>query len=386
MAKRKFTLVSFLGIRPDIIRTHRLISLLDQGQAKHGYRHIYVHSGQHFDYQLDGIFHRQLGVRQPDLNLRVGRTLKGSGKTSHVHQAALLFTKTAEMIQNLRPDAVLYLGDTNTVVSSLIVAKCSVPVLHIEGGGRSFDWRMPEEKNRIVIDHLSDVIYCYLGRYKAILMAEGIPEYRIVVVGNIIVDALNNFLPLAERSSILSRLGVQPEQYILCTLHREENISDSKGFAAKLRGLGKLSETLPVIFPVMPRVRARIGELRLEKVLRRSRVIQVPPLGFLEFLKLEKEARLIVSDSGTVQEEALLLGVPCLIARRSTERPETMAAGATILAEGDLRANGLKALRMSRDWDRSVLNPMGGSPSQRIYQDVISRIRSRFLTGPAVSI
>ncbi len=378
MAKRKFTLVSFLGIRPDIIRTHRLISLLDQGQAKHGYRHIYVHSGQHFDYQLDGIFHRQLGVRQPDLNLRVGRTLKGSGKTSHVHQAALLFTKTAEMIQNLRPDAVLYLGDTNTVVSSLIVAKCSVPVLHIEGGGRSFDWRMPEEKNRIVIDHLSDVIYCYLGRYKAILMAEGIPEYRIVVVGNIIVDALNNFLPLAERSSILSRLGVQPEQYILCTLHREENISDSKGFAAKLRGLGKLSETLPVIFPVMPRVRARIGELRLEKVLRRSRVIQVPPLGFLEFLKLEKEARLIVSDSGTVQEEALLLGVPCLIARRSTERPETMAAGATILAEGDLRANGLKALRMSRDWDRSVLNPMGGSPSQRIYQDVISRIRSRF--------
>ncbi len=378
MTKRKFTLVSFLGIRPDIIRTHRLISLLDQGQAKHGYRHIYVHSGQHFDYQLDGIFHRQLAVRQPDLNLRVGRTLKRSGKTSHVHQAALLFTKTAEMIQKLRPDAVLYLGDTNTVVSSLIVAKSSVPVLHIEGGGRSFDWRMPEEKNRIVIDHLSDVIYCYLNRYKAILTAEGIPEYRIVVVGNIIVDALNNFLPSAERSSILSRLGVQPEQYILCTLHREENISDSKGFAAKLRDLGKLSETMPVIFPVMPRVRARIRELRLEKVLRRSRVIQVPPLGFLEFLKLEKEARLIVSDSGTVQEEALLLGVPCLITRRSTERPETMAAGATILAEGDLRANGLKALRMSRDWDRTVLNPMGGSPSQRIYQDVISRIRSGF--------
>ena len=237
---------------------------------------------------------------------------------------------------------------------------------------------MPEEKNRIVIDHLSDVIYCYLNRYKAILMAEGIPEYRIVVVGNIIVDALNNFLPSAERSSILSRLGVQPEQYILCTLHREENISDSKGFAAKLRDLGKLSETMPVIFPVMPRVRARIRELRLEKFLRRSRVIQVPPLGFLEFLKLEKEARLIVSDSGTVQEEALLLGVPCLITRRSTERPETMAAGATILAEGDLRANGLKALRMSRDWDRTVLNPMGGSPSQRIYQDVISRIRSGF--------
>jgi UDP-N-acetylglucosamine 2-epimerase (non-hydrolysing) len=378
MAKKKFKLVTFLGIRPDIIRMHKLIAMLDRGQARHAYRHIYVHSGQHFDYQLDGIFHRQLGVRPPDINLCVGRTLKKSGKASHVHQSALLFAKTAEMIEKVRPDAVLYLGDTNTVISSLIVAKYSVPVLHIEGGGRSFDWRMPEEKNRIVIDHLSDVIYCYLDRYKQILLAEGVPEYRVVVVGNIIVDALKEFLPVAERNPILERLGVREKEYVLCTLHREENILDVDGFAAKLRALKQLSRTMPVVFPLMPRVRGQIRKFGLQRVLDNSGILSTEPLGFIEFLKLEKNARLIITDSGTVQEEALLLGVPCLVTRRSTERPETIVAGATLLQEADIYANAVRCLEMTLNWDRGVLNPMGGSPSQRIFQDIVAKIHSGF--------
>ncbi len=378
MAKKPFTLVTFLGIRPDIIRTHKLLALFDGGQAENGYRHIYVHSGQHFDHELDGIFHRQLGVRPPDLNLGIGRTLKRRGKGGHVQQSALLFTKTGEMLEKLRPDAVLFLGDTNTVLSSMIVAKYRVPLLHIEGGGRSFDWRMPEEKNRIVIDHLSDVIYCYLERYKQILLSEGIPGYRIVVVGNIIVDALENFLPLAERNSILERLGIAKREYILCTLHREENIEDDAGLRSKLQALQELSRTVPVVFPMMPRVRAKVKSLGLQKLFEKSRIICTKPLGFLEFLKLEKEARLIVSDSGTVQEEALLLGVPCLVVRLSTERPETIAAGATLLAYDDLGANVSRALGMTAGWDRKVLNPMGGSPSERIYNDVVAKIDSGF--------
>jgi UDP-N-acetylglucosamine 2-epimerase (non-hydrolysing) len=378
VAKKPFTLVTFLGIRPDIIRTHKLLALFDGGQAENGYRHIYVHSGQHFDHELDGIFHRQLGVRPPDLNLGIGRTLKRRGKGGHVQQSALLFTKTGEMLEKLQPDAVLYLGDTNTVLSSMIVAKYRVPVLHIEGGGRSFDWRMPEEKNRIVIDHLSDVIYCYLDRYKQILLSEGIPGYRIVVVGNIIVDALENFLPLAERNSILECLGIAKREYILCTLHREENIEDDAGLRSKLQALQELSRTVPVVFPMMPRVRAKVKSLGLQKQFEKSRIICTKPLGFLEFLKLEKEARLIVSDSGTVQEEALLLGVPCLVVRLSTERPETIAAGATLLADDDLGANVCRALGMTADWDRNVLNPMGGSPSERIYNDVVAKINSGF--------
>lgn len=377
MVNNSFKLVTFLGIRPDIIRTHKLLALLDEGQSENRYRHIYVHSGQHFDDELDGIFHRQLGVRPPDLNLGIGRTLKRRGKGSHVHQSALLFIKTAEMLEKLRPDAVLYLGDTNTVLSSMIVAKYRVPVLHIEGGGRSFDWRMPEEKNRIIIDHLSDVIYCYLDRYKHILLSEGVPEYRIVVVGNIIVDALNNFLPLADRNSILERLGIERGKYILCTLHRDENIEDEVSFKSKLQALEELSLTIPVVFPIMPRVRAKVKTLGLKKLLEKSRIIWSKPLGFLEFLKLEKNARLIVTDSGTVQEEALLLGVPCLVVRLSTERPETLAADATVLAENDLCRNASRALEKA-DWDRNILNPFGGSPSERIYKDLVTKINSGF--------
>jgi UDP-N-acetylglucosamine 2-epimerase (non-hydrolysing) len=376
--KKRFKLVTFLGIRPDIIRMHKLLALLDGGQARHNYKHIYVHSGQHFDYQLDGVFHRQLKVRPPQLNLKIGRTLKKTGRTGHVQQSALLFEKTAQMLERLRPDAVLYLGDTNTVLSAIIVAKYNVPVIHIEGGGRSFDWRMPEEKNRIVIDHLSDLIYCYLSRYKELLVNEGIPEFRVVTVGNIIVDALSSFLCDADKSPILDRLGLKHQEYALCTLHREENIDNGDALIAKLKGLRQLSHTLPVVLPMMPRLKARVQKNRLQRILKDPRIIVTGPLGFVEFLKLEKAARVIVTDSGTVQEEALILGVPCLVTRRSTERPETIAAGATILADEELCTNAHRALRLPLDWDRGILNPSGGSPSERIYEDVVGRIRSGY--------
>jgi UDP-N-acetylglucosamine 2-epimerase (non-hydrolysing) len=360
---------------------HKLLAMLDSGQARHGYRHTYVHSGQHFDFRLDGVFHRQLNVKPPKLNMRIGRILKRKGKTGHVQQSALLFQKTAEMIESLRPDAVLYLGDTNTVLSAIVVAKYNIPVIHIEGGGRSFDWRMPEEKNRIVIDHLSDLVYCYLDRYRQLLVSEGIPAFRVVTVGNIIADALSSFLRAAEKSPILDRLGLKEGEYVLCTLHREENIDDSDVLIAKVKGLQQLSNTLPIVFPMMPRLKARIRRNGLNRILRNSKIITTEPLGFIEFLKLEKSARMIVTDSGTVQEEALILGVPCLVTRRSTERPETLAAGATILADEDLCGNAHRALQMRTDWDRTILNPMGGSPSERIYQDLMSRIRTGFLAN-----
>jgi UDP-N-acetylglucosamine 2-epimerase (non-hydrolysing) len=376
--KKSFKLVTFLGIRPDIIRMHRLLTLLDRGQAQYNYRHVYVHSGQHFDYQLDGVFYRELNVKPPSVNLGIGRTLKRRAKTSHVHQSSLLFEKTGQMLHRFRPDAVLYLGDTNTVLSAIIVAKYQVPVIHIEGGGRSFDWRMPEEKNRIAIDHVSDLIYCYLNRYKELLVNEGIPEFRIVTVGNIIVDALSDFLSAADKSAVVNRLGLKHREYALCTLHREENIDNPDVLIAKLRGLRQLSHTLPVVLPMMPRLKARIHENEFQPILKNSKIIVTEPLGFFQFLKLEKSARLIVTDSGTVQEEALILGVPCLVTRRSTERPETIAAGATVLADEELCANAHRALRLPLGWDRGILNPSGGSPSERIYHDLVGRIRSGY--------
>lgn len=375
---KKFRLVSLLGIRPDLIRMHKLIRLLDQGQKKHCYEHIFVHSGQHFDYELDKVFYEELKIRQPDINLEIGKILKKRKKTTQAYQSALLFEKVDELVKRLEPDAVVYLGDTNTVTSSLIVAKNNIPVIHIEGGGRSFDWRMPEEKNRITIDHLSDALYVYLKRYKDILLKEGIPSFRIKVVGNIIVDALNAFRPLADKRKIIKNLNLKKRMYMLCTLHREENIENKEIFMRKIKDLIELSKKLPVVFPVMPLVRMKFEKYGLLKDLKKSKVLTTKPLGFLDFLNLEKNAKLVVTDSGTVQEEALILGIPCLVSRRSTERPETIEAGATILSDENLYKNALKAMKISTNWDRSVLNPSGKSPSEVIYNDLMKKIKNNY--------
>ena len=381
---KKFRLVTLLGIRPDLIRLHKLIRLLDQGQKSHNYEHIFVHSGQHFDYELDGIFYKELEVRKPDINLNIGKILKKEEKTTQAYQSALLFEKVDELIKKLKPDAVMYLGDTNTVTSALIVAKNNVPVIHIEGGGRSFDWRMPEEKNRITIDHLSDAIYCYLNRYKEILLAEGVAKFRIKVVGNIIVDPIKNFEKLADKRKILEELGIKEKNFILVTLHREENTSEKEIFKNKLLDLLNFGNDykMPIVFPLMPRTKEAIRKFNLNSILKNPIFIKTEPLGFLDFLKLEKTAKLVVSDSGTVQEETLILDTPCVVARRSTERPETIWAGASIL-EGFEGKNTLykameKALNMKTNWDRNILNPQGGSPSERIYKDLIKKIKTGF--------
>jgi UDP-N-acetylglucosamine 2-epimerase (non-hydrolysing) len=369
---KKFKLVTLLGIRPDIIRMHKLIRLLDENQEKYGYTHVFAHSGQHFDYELDGIFYKELNVRQPDVNFKVGKTLKESGgPTTHAYQTALLFEKTAEFIEKENPDVILFLGDTNTVLSSVVIARYGVPVVHIEGGGRSFDWRMPEEKCRIIIDHLSDMIYSYLPRYKEILKREGVPDFRSKVVGNIIVDATDEFLPIAEKSGIMEELGLRDKEFILVTLHREENLGDDVFVASVNVALARLSDELscPVVFPIMPRAKGKFDE---------SKIMATKPLGFFDFLNLEKNTKLIISDSGTVQEEALILGTPCLITRRSTERPETIEAGATILAHENIYENAMKALELPNTWDRTVLNPYGTSPSQVIFDDLMEKIESGF--------
>ncbi|MEK7543881.1 MAG: UDP-N-acetylglucosamine 2-epimerase (non-hydrolyzing) [Patescibacteria group bacterium] len=378
---KKFKLVTLLGIRPDIIRMHKLIKLLDEGQDKGNYEHIYAHTGQHFDYELDEIFYEQLGVRKPEENFHIGQVLKESGgPTTHPYQTALLFQKLSEFIERTHPDAIMYLGDTNSVISSVIPARYQVPVIHIEGGGRSFDWRMPEEKDRIIIDHLSDMIYCYLPRYKDILLSEGIPQYRIKVIGNIIDDAIKAFLPMAQASPILQTLNLKKSSYALVTIHREENTQSQEELKQKIEGLVKLSKDMPVVFPVMPRVKGKLEKFGLQTLFANTGVIQMKPLGFLEFLKLEQDARIIVSDSGTVQEEALILGVPCLITRLSTERPETIQTGATILSNDHLYENAVKAMNLPKTWDRTMLNPYKTSPSEVVFDDLMEKIESGFFS------
>ena len=376
---KKFKLVTLLGIRPDIIRMFKLIKLLDDNQEKYGYEHIFAHTGQHFDHELDGVFYEQLGVRKPDVNFNVGKILReGGGATTFEHQLGLSLKKLTEFIEAEKPDAIMYLGDTNSVISSLVPPRYQIPVIHIEGGGRSFDWRMPEEKARIIIDHMSDMIYSYLDRYKRILLSEGIADFRVKVIGNIICDAIEEFLPLAEKTLSHEKLGVKKGEYALVTIHREENTDFKEELTAKVLDLIKLSQEMPVVFPIMPRVKKNLEKFELQKLLDQSSIIQTKPLGFLDFLNLEQYAKLTITDSGTVQEESLILGVPCLTTRLSTERPETIEAGATILANDNLYENAKKAMALNKNWDKNVLNPEGGSPSQRVFDDLMEKIQSGF--------
>ncbi len=381
---KKFRLITLLGIRPDYIRMWKLTKLLDEGQEEYGYEHILVHSGQHYDPELFGNFLKEFDIRTPDIDLGIGLELKDTKKTGHAYQTALLSERVFEMLEKIKPDAVLYLGDTNTVLSSVVVARSGIPVIHLEAGGRSFDWRMPEEKNRVVIDHLSDALYCYLPRYKELLLAEGIDDFRVKVIGNIIMDAIEKYGGKADESGILSELGVKKKEFMLVTLHREENTSDKIILERKLVDVARFAKEkgMPVVFPLMPRVKALTEKFGLDKLLMAEPFIISKPLGFFDFLKLEKEARLIVSDSGTVQEEALIVGTPCVIARRSTERPETILAGATVLegfeGENTLYDKMAEAWNMKTGWDRGILNPEGGSPSERAYEDLMEKIKSGF--------
>jgi len=385
--KKNFKIVTLLGIRPDYIRMFELIRLLDEGQKKNGYRHILVHSGQHYDEELFGVFLKELEICPPDIDLGIGKTLKKAKKEGQAYQQGLLAEKVYEMIEKEKPNMVLYLGDTNTVLSSVTVARSGVPVIHIEAGGRSYDWRMPEEKNRIVIDHLSDALYCYLPRYKEILLSEGIDSFRVRSVGNIIHDPLKRFSKEIDERDIMDDLGIQSKEFILVTLHREENISNKEILKNKLSDIDRFAKEkgLPVVFPLMPRTASAIERFKIGSIIKKSRWITAKPFGFFDFTKLEKEARIIVTDSGTVQEDGLILGTPVVVARRSTERPETIWAGATILegfeGKDTLYKKMKEAWKMKADWDRKVLNPQGGSPSGRIYRDLVSKIRDGYFKG-----
>lgn len=360
----------------------RVIDLLDKN--KDGVEHILVHSGQHYDPELFGNFLKEFEIRDPDIDLGIGLTLKERGVSNHAYQVSLLNERVFDLIEKQKPDAVMYLGDTNTVLSSITVARCGVPVIHLEAGGRSFDWRMPEEKNRIVIDGLADAMYSYLERYKELLLARGIEEFRIKVIGNIIVDAIKGFASKIDQSKILEELKIKERGFIVITLHREENISDKNILENKLMDIIKFGEEqkLPVVFPIMPRTEMALKNFGLENILNSDYLIKTKPLGFFDFSKLEKTARLIVTDSGTVQEDGLIFGTPCVVARRSTERPETIWAGATILegieGENTLYNKMQEGLGLKTDWDRTILNPEGGSPSQRVFDDLMEKINNDY--------
>jgi len=344
-----------LGTRPEIIKMAPVIKELERRNAEF----FILHTGQHYSYDLDRVFFEQLKLPQAKYNLEVG-----SG--SHAEQTGKILIGVEKVLREASPDIVLVEGDTNSVLATALAAsKLYIKVGHVEAGLRSYDRQMPEEINRTLTDHCSDFLFAPTEKAKAILLGEAIPEKNIFVTGNTVVDAVYQNLKMArERDNTLGSLHLNPREYFLVTLHRRENVDKRARFASILEGLDKLAAdfALPIICPIHPHSRERLGEFNLKV----PKLTLIEPVDFWGFLQLASNARLILTDSGGVQEEACILGVPCVTLRDNTERPETIEVGANILA-GTSPGNMLECTRGMLGKENNWQNPFGdGKAGERI--------------------
>jgi UDP-N-acetylglucosamine 2-epimerase (non-hydrolysing) len=315
----KFSII--LGTRPEIIKMSPIIRYLEKIQEIF----FIIHTGQHYSYEMDKIFFDALKLPTPKYNLEVG-----SG--SHAEQTAKIMIGVEEVLKREKPDLILVQGDTNTVMAGAVTAsKLHIPIGHVEAGLRSYDRSMPEEINRIIADHVSDYLFVPTKIAQGNLLREGICPAKIFVTGNTIVDAVQQNLRIAQQSgNSLKRLNLFQKNYFLATTHRAENVDDKMRLSEIVEGLLQIHKaySIPVIFPIHPRTEKKISEFGIKL----DGITIIPPQNFLEFLELEANAKLILTDSGGVQEEACILGVPCVTLRDNTERPETIKVGANMLA------------------------------------------------------
>jgi UDP-N-acetylglucosamine 2-epimerase (non-hydrolysing) len=344
-----------LGTRPEIIKFSPIIREFIQ----HRGNFFILHTGQHYSYNMDRVFFEQLELPDAKYNLDVG-----SG--THAEQTGNMLIGTEKILSKEKPDIVLVEGDTNTVLAGALAAvKLGVKVGHVEAGLRSHDRRMPEEINRILADHCADLLFAPTSKSKDNLLKEGISDDKIFVTGNTIVDAVRQNLDIAKKKGIAhSGLGVKPWHYFLVTIHRQENVDNVQRFQRILKGLEMIHQEFgyPVVYPIHPRAKKQLKKFKLET----KGVKLVNPLDYVSFLHLESNAKLILTDSGGVQEEACILGVPCVTLRCNTERPETIQAGSNILAgtEPNTIMRNVKIM-----FDRKVRwkNPFGdGKAGERI--------------------
>jgi UDP-N-acetylglucosamine 2-epimerase (non-hydrolysing) len=319
-------IMTLLGTRPEIIRLSGVIALLDAHAG-----HVLVHTGQNYDPRLSGIFFDELGVRRPDAFL-------GVRADNFAAQIGQILERSYALFLEHHPDRVLILGDTNSGLAATIARRLGIPVYHMEAGNRCYDDRVPEEVNRRVIDHSSTVLLPYTERSRQNLLAEGIAGHRIYVTGNPIHQVIRRFQPQIGASPALADCGVEPGRYFLATAHRSENVDRPERLRSMLEGFEDLYREygFPVIYPLHPRTRSQAAAAGI--ALDRPGICFTGPLGFFDFVRLEQHAFCILSDSGTVQEEACLFGVPNVTLRDVTERPETLECGSNVLCSVDPRA------------------------------------------------
>ncbi|OPY48297.1 MAG: UDP-N-acetylglucosamine 2-epimerase [Methanosaeta sp. PtaU1.Bin016] len=351
------TIAIILGTRPEIIKMAPVIRECE----RRGQDYFVLHTGQHYSYDMDKVFFEELELPAPEYNL-------DAGSGSHAEQTGKIMAGIEKVLMKEQPKVVLVQGDTNTVLAGALAAsKLHIKVGHVEAGLRSYDRSMPEEINRVVADHISDYLFVPTEIARGNLQKEGISQDKILVTGNTIVDSVYQSREIAERKvDVLKDLGLRPNEYILVTAHRAENVDSQERLGEILKGLELIGRgfSMPLVFPVHPRTRKMVQEFGFEL----DGIRAIEPLGFLEFLQLEANARLALTDSGGVQEEACILGVPCVTLRDNTERPETLDVGSNVLAGADALRMVERAKQMMQQGN-GWKNPFGdGKAGERILE------------------
>ncbi|WP_310403635.1 non-hydrolyzing UDP-N-acetylglucosamine 2-epimerase [Chryseobacterium vietnamense] len=317
---KKLKLMTVVGTRPEIIRLSRVLSALDASEA---IEHIIIHTGQNYDYELNQIFFEDLGLRKPD------HFLEAAGKTA-AETIGNILVKIDPLLEEVKPDAFLVLGDTNSCLCAIPAKKRQIPIFHMEAGNRCFDQRVPEETNRKIVDHISDINLTYSDIAREYLLREGLPADRIIKTGSPMYEVLNHYLPNIKNSDVLTRLNLEEGKYFVVSSHREENINSDKNFKGLINSLNAIAEEYqyPIIFSTHPRTRNMIDKMQVQV---RSEIQFLKPLGFHDYNALQMRSYAVLSDSGTISEESSILNFRALNIREAHERPEAMEEASVMM-------------------------------------------------------
>jgi UDP-N-acetylglucosamine 2-epimerase (non-hydrolysing) len=354
-----YKVVAVVGARPNYMKVAPVWRALDK--RAHVTKAL-VHTGQHYDDNMSKIFFDELRLPKPDIYL-------GVGSGTHAAQTAKIMVEMESALTRERPDLVIVVGDVNsTMATALVAAKIGIRIAHVEAGLRSFDREMPEEINRMVTDILADFLFTTEPSAKKNLLHEGVEKEKIHFVGNVMIDSLMFYRPMAEKSTILADLGLEAQKYGLVTLHRPTNVDDPSKIEPILAALADIGTECPLVFPAHPRTKKMLEQHRIHVPEGRLRIIE--PVGYLEFVKLMVESRILFTDSGGIQEETTVLGIPCLTVRENTERPITVDVGTNRIVGTDpkrILAEGRRALS-GKGLERRIPELWDGNAAERIVE------------------
>ncbi|CAK7019321.1 non-hydrolyzing UDP-N-acetylglucosamine 2-epimerase [Fusobacterium varium] len=361
---KKIKVMTIVGTRPEIIRLSAVIVKLDKSDA---IEHIIVHTGQNYDYELNEIFFKDFNIRKPDYFLETA-----TGKPSETIGNILI--KMDSLLDEVKPDAFLILGDTNSCLAAIVAKKKKIPIFHMEAGNRCFDQRVPEETNRKIVDHIADINLTYSDIAREYLLREGLPADRIIKTGSPMFEVINMKLKDIEDSNILGKLNLEKENFFVVSAHREENIGSDRNFLNLVESLNAVAEkyNLPIIVSTHPRTRKRIEELG---IVFNPLINLMKPLGFNDYVKLQKEAKAVLSDSGTISEESSILQFPALNIREAHERPEAMEE-TSVMMVGLKKERIMQGLSILETQDKTTLRKVDDYSMPNVSDKVLRIILS----------